>query len=366
MPASARSLHHDTIPSSTPQQQGLPTGPIGLPKQRPALAQLRDAMTALHISRLCRAVSYELFTYWSPGGTVFPSVKALADGMGLKRRAVRHHVEHLERVGLWVRIGREDETNLYVLHLPGEAQEGFVKPEPRHAHAPPPARTCPPPGTHMPPEVTNEVIKEAISTSSSARVVCPCGNSWPNKAEYGTTCYQCGRSPSTGTADATPEADEPNSCTCGDAYRNSYGRRCVDCKGEPSAAQTDALQGKDGGGVAHEGGGVDGGGADPSVPETDERAETATRQPPENDRPPDGGEPGPNARRFFADFAQWTVGKRTPTQHGSDRRRLTRTARKELADLTKGEQANDGHNESRRVEHGTKAQGRRADYTEHG
>ena len=122
-----------------PQAQ-LPTGPIGLPKQRPALAQLREAMTALRIGRLCRAVSYELFTYWSPGGSVFPSVKAMADGLGLKRRAVRQHLAHLDRVGLWVRIGREDETNLYVLHLPGEAQEGFVKLSPRHADAGPPAR----------------------------------------------------------------------------------------------------------------------------------------------------------------------------------------------------------------------------------
>ena len=99
-------------------------------------------MTALHIGRLCRAVSYELFTYWSPSGSVFPSVKALADGMGLKRRAVRHHLAHLDHVGLWVRIGREDETNLYVLHLPGEAQDGFAKSSPRHVVAGPPARRC--------------------------------------------------------------------------------------------------------------------------------------------------------------------------------------------------------------------------------
>ena len=82
MPASGASLHHDTTDPSIPHQQPLPTGPIGLTKQRPALAQLREAMTALHIGRTSRAVSYELMTYWSPGGTVFPSVKVLADGMG--------------------------------------------------------------------------------------------------------------------------------------------------------------------------------------------------------------------------------------------------------------------------------------------
>ena len=281
-------------PARDPQAP-LPIGPTGLPKQRPALAQLREAMTALHIGRLCRAVSYELFTYWSPGGTVFPSVKALADGMGLKRRSVRHHLAHLERVGLWVRIGREDETNLYVLHLPGEAQQGFAESSPRHAHAAPPARTCRTPGTHMPPEVTNKVPKEVPSASSRARVFCVCGNSWPDKAEYGTTCHKCGQDTSTGTP-----ADEPQCCTCGDAFANAYrtshdGRRCVDCKGEPSAAQRDARE-KHGGGV-HTRGGVDGGGvvraAGPGIdtPPPETRVPHPDNYVPSGDKiPPGGGE----------------------------------------------------------------------------
>ena len=249
MPNSSASIEHDATPSSTPNQPGLPTGPNALPKQRPALAQLRVAMTDLHIGRMCRAVSYELFTYWSPGGNVFPSLQSMADGMGLKRRAVRQHLAHLERVGLWVRIGREDETNLYVLHLPGEVQEGFVKSSTPGMYMPdPPARTCRPPGTYMPVEVTTEVTTEVPSTSSSrARAVCKiCGNSWPDKAEYGSTCYKCGHNPSTRkpNADAPAEepAQEPASCTCGDAYRNSYQRRCVDCDGTPSFAQMDALK----------------------------------------------------------------------------------------------------------------------------
>ena len=183
-------------------------------------------MTALHIGRLCRAVSYELLTYWSPGGTVFPSVKTLADDMGLKRRAVRHHIAHLERVGLWVRIGREDETNLYVLHLPGEAQEGFVEPSPRHAHAAPPARTCRPPGTHMPPEVIKEVIKEVISTSA-ARASCPnCKRTWP--AKDGTVCYQCDDLPQRLSSTAIPEPDTEQT-TNPDEYRGSRIRNCPQC-----------------------------------------------------------------------------------------------------------------------------------------
>ena len=121
-------------------QAPLPTGPTGLPKQRPALAQLREALTALHIGGVCRAVAYELLTYWSPGGTVFPSVTTLADGLGLKPRMVQYHLARLERVGLWVRIGRTGRTNIYALHLPGEAQEGFSKPTPLQPIAPHPCK----------------------------------------------------------------------------------------------------------------------------------------------------------------------------------------------------------------------------------
>ena len=141
-------------------QAPLPTGPTGLPKQRPALAQLREALTALHIGGLCRTVAYELLTYWSPGGDVFPSVKTLADDMGLKPRVVRHHIARLERVGLWVRIGRKGQTNLYGLHLPGEAQEGFVQPRPRHARAAPP-------GTHVPPKCSLEVLRAPSGRSAA-------------------------------------------------------------------------------------------------------------------------------------------------------------------------------------------------------
>ena len=128
MPTSVASLQHRSTDPPTPHQQPLPTGPIGLTKQRPALAQLREAMTTLHVGGSCRAVSYELMTYWSPGGSVFPSVETLADGVGLKPRMVRYHLKRLDRVGLWVRIGRTKDTNIYELHLPGEAQEGFTKP----------------------------------------------------------------------------------------------------------------------------------------------------------------------------------------------------------------------------------------------
>ena len=185
--------------------------------------------------------------------------------------------------------------------------------------------------------------KRTTSRSSAARVVCPdCGNSWPNKAEYGTECYKCNKKPKVSTW--INPADEPK-CTCGDAYRQSYGRRCVDCEGEPSPAQRDAVREKHGCRGVDDRVGEDGGGADnPSVPETETRQppETRGQSPdssvsPEHGSPPNGGEPGPNALRFFADLAQWTVGKRTPATHRSARRRMARAARQELADLARGD-----------------------------
>ena len=76
---SSKRIHDD----ANPQQEPLPTGPKAATKQRPALALLREALTELHITGTCRSVAYELMTYWSPGGTVFPAVQTLADDMGL-------------------------------------------------------------------------------------------------------------------------------------------------------------------------------------------------------------------------------------------------------------------------------------------
>ena len=272
----------------------------------------------------------EIFNYW-------PQAKIAAE-MGCSERQVRRGVRSLREAGtLKVRRRVRPCEASYVWILPVRSD---VRSESAGVHGP----LCYPlmsgvlSGVRSHTEPRTEPQKNHVE-SSRAREVCKiCGNNWP--AEYGTECYQCPQPTASqrrdqefkrrneeAGAEFERELFEPKGCTCGDAYRQSYGRLCMDCKGEPSAAQRDALREKDGCRGEDDRVGVDGGGADPSVPETE------TRQPPET-----RGEPGPNARRFFADFAKWTVGKRTPTQHGSDRRRLTRTARKELADLTKGEQ----------------------------
>ena len=80
--------------------------------------------------------------------------------------------------------------------------------------------------------------------TSATRWTCPdCGNDWPKS--YGPECHPCrdrARETAKPRATAQPTHDEPKRCTCGEVYHQSYGRRCVDCKGEPSAAQRDALE----------------------------------------------------------------------------------------------------------------------------
>ena len=60
---------------------------------------------------------------------------------------------------------------------------------------------------------------------------------WLNRADT-----QAGANTQGGQSRAHPQPQQPlpRACTCGDSYRNSYRRKCVDCDGKPSAAQIDA------------------------------------------------------------------------------------------------------------------------------
>ena len=159
--------------------------------------------------------------------------------------------------------------------------------------------------------------KNHEGSSSRARVVCPkCRHDWPAEDQdgrsYGSTCYRCGHDPSIATpADDNPP-DAPKACTCGDAYSNSYGRQCVDCEGEPSWAQRDAVREAQ------------------DAASTPPRAEPETRPPPEtrgqspdstvahDDGSPPDGEPGPNELRWYTDLAKWTVGETDPSATPSE------------------------------------------------
>ena len=332
-------------------QAHLPTGPTHV-ASRSARTAAPGAWTptdrwawacGLPVSGIARAVANCIARHANDKtGLGWPGMGTIVNETGFCRTAVVKAIKELERGGHVTvgrfKVGKKNTANRYQLPPMGGASAalgrgGGSAPDALGGSAP-----------DAPESVSIESVQESVS-SSRAREVCKiCGNDWP--AEYGTKCYRCGQTPSTWTPADDKPTDEPKGCTCGDAFRNSHERLCLDCKGKPSAAQIDAVREKDGCRGEDDRVGVDGGvGDNPSVPETETRQppETRGQRPdssvsPEDGSPPNGGEPGPNARRFFADFAKWTVGKRPPATHRSARRRMARAARQELAELAKGEQ----------------------------
>ena len=160
-PTQTQQAHPDNLAEdrpADPRASQLTLGPVSASKLRPTLARLRDVLTDLRVHGICRLVAFELLTYWEPGGTVFPSVTRLAEGIGVDPRIVRRHVARLERIGLWVRVGRPGHSNRYDFRLPGDEDKSkcpLLTPDP----------TIPPPGSYDPPEVT----KEVTSTKRRAR-----------------------------------------------------------------------------------------------------------------------------------------------------------------------------------------------------
>ena len=175
--ALATPLHdkNDALNLGVPRPKGgwQLTGPTPVPRQKPTISLLRAACDSFHVKGTARLLAYELLSYWSPNGTVFPSVATLADGLGLQRRVVHRHLVHLERVGLWVRKARPGRASIYELRLPG----------PTHSSAYPP--------THASAPISNqrEVTKKNVQRTRCAA----CGYSWPS--EFGPTCYKCMKDP---------------------------------------------------------------------------------------------------------------------------------------------------------------------------
>ena len=113
----------------TPQDVGaathqLTTGPTPVPRQPPTISQLAAVMGTVNIRGTCRLVAYELLSFWTPGGRVFPKVKTIAERIGKSERVVQRQLDHLERVGVWVRCGLADvgvkgkQPSLYEMRLP--------------------------------------------------------------------------------------------------------------------------------------------------------------------------------------------------------------------------------------------------------
>ena len=259
-------------------QAHLPTGPTHV-ASRSARTAVQGAWTptdrwawacGLPVSGIARAVANCIARHANDKtGLGWPGIGTIVSETGFKRTAVIAAIKELERGGHVTvgrfKVGKKNTANRYQLPPMGGAPDGLVEGGGSAPHAlgsaPDGLGGSAPDG---PESVSIESVQESVS-SSRAREVCKiCGNDWP--AEYGSKCYQCGQTPSTWTP-ADDKPTEPKGCTCGDAYRQSYGRRCVDCKGEPSGAQRDALLGKDGGGCAHKGGGVDVGGVSEETPQ---------------------------------------------------------------------------------------------------
>ena len=246
----------------------------------------------------------EIFTYW-------PQAKIAAE-MGCSERQVRRGVRSMREAGALVvrrRVRPCEASYVWVQPVRSDVRSDGVGVRSESACVLSDVRSGVLSGVRSHTEPRTEPQKNHEGSSSRAREVCKiCGHDWP--AEYGTTCYQCPQPTASQRRDQEQQKRNEETgaeferellggpCICGDAYRQSYGRLCVDCKGEPSPAQHDALREKDGGGV-HTIGRVKmgGGGDNPSVPETE------TRQPPEtrdqrpditvaqdDGSPPDGGE----------------------------------------------------------------------------
>ena len=297
MPASYASLHHDaTVPSSpnlpsvtnptrdAHERQGtLPVGPTGVVHR--GAEPSRSARTAAQVESNSAFLSdagrvefgrYEAtlrdiwmaFAYFaslSDARECYAELENVGKRARRSGRTVRRHVPALMARGLVQCSARQGghTPSRWSVVLPADVRAGrtSVSLSVRGGQDVRAGRTgCPGRADTVSDNIRDRGKREKRTSSSRAREVCPiCKKTWP--AKFGPDCHKCGYTPSTWktadepTADDTP-TDEPKACTCGDAYRQSYNRRCVDCDGEPSPDQRDALREKHGGGGAHEGGGV--------------------------------------------------------------------------------------------------------------
>ena len=154
----------------------LTTGPTPVPRQKPTISQLAAVMDAFNIRGTARLVSYELLSFWTPTGRVFPKVKTIAGRVGKSERVVQRQLEHLERVGVWVRCGRADvgvkgkQPSLYEMRLP---KSSGVTPTSPHGVTPTSPRSS----------------QQEVTIRTKRKRCAVCGNSWPET--YGDDCFRC-------------------------------------------------------------------------------------------------------------------------------------------------------------------------------
>ena len=316
----SRSIAPSFTPVTSPQidaherQSTLPVGPTGVVHLGPGRPS-RSARTAaawsptdrwawayaLPVSGIARAVA-GCIAYHANNktGLGWPGIGKIVTLTGFKRTAVIAAIKEIERGGHFkvsrVKVDGKNKVNRYQLPPMGSAPRGPAE----VVGSAPDGPGSPPDGLGgSASDGPESVRRESVQESVSSRARCQnCGHTWPDKPEYGTTCYRC-QQPANSTREQPQEAAPPPDKAPAtrpdpppmtperqaqletEAIENGYHKRDDGqwTKG-PQPTQTAA----------------------PPPP-----AETETRPPPEDT------EPGPEERRFKAELAKWTKGKRRRT-----------------------------------------------------
>ena len=192
-------LKHDE--NVRPQQLGL--GPVPAKRPKPTISQLAAVMDAFNIRGTARLVAYELLRYWEPGGKVFPFVKTIAGCIGKSERVVQRQLEHLERVGIWVRCGRADvgvkgkQPSLFEMRLPKSSgvtpasPHGVTPTSPRSNQREVDVQKPPPPS---PP--ADALPKDLKAIEGGRLVQCRrCQHPWPRAAGLSHICVDRSEKP---------------------------------------------------------------------------------------------------------------------------------------------------------------------------
>ena len=218
----------------------LPTGPT-LVASRPPRTAAQGSWTPtdrwawafeLPVSGIARAVAGCIAYHANARtGLGWPGMGTIATETGFCRRAVVKAIKDLERGGhvtvTRFKVGKKNTANRYQLPPmggPSDALGGVVDGGGGSARDALPSASGALGGSA--PDAPESVRTESVKNNSPARarVVCEQADDTPDR----------GKQVSPGGTIAA--------CTCGDAYLQSYGRRCVACEGRPSSAQLDGAR----------------------------------------------------------------------------------------------------------------------------
>ena len=246
MPDSARSLYPDAIPSKTPQQPGLTTGPTGVVKHsdrpdntkfwgavRKAKTAVMDRPGRVDTLKLRRDILERVMTYCSLtlDRVCYAAVATIAEKEQAGTTSTRGHLRALERDGFLEAVGSrkggrktpttyrpgpwflhaeapdepdvnptdsERKPNGFRVVNPTDSVAKYSETKSTYIKAVAAASTCetqevqPPPvqpPALLPPHTGGLDEKNNPQTDTDRHTCAKCGKSWP--ARFGTICYQC-------------------------------------------------------------------------------------------------------------------------------------------------------------------------------